>query len=460
MKEKLRNLPKVDTVLERADVKQLMNTYPRWVVVEALRKILEEKRRILLEGIDTEMSEEGVARELLTNIDRFALPSLRKVINATGVVLHTNLGRAPLSEEAIDAIREVALRYSNLEYDINLGKRGLRYVHVVDILRKITGCEDALVVNNNASAVFLVLNTLAKGKEVIVSRGELIEIGGSFRIPDVMRSAGAILREVGTTNKTKISDYKDAINENTALILKVHTSNYKIVGFTESVPLKELVKLGREYGLPVYEDLGSGLFVDVRKFGLPYEPTVQESLRAGVDVVSFSGDKLLGATQAGIILGKKEILEPIKRNPMNRALRIDKLTLAALEATFRIYMEDEDSFIKKIPVLQMLSQDMTTLKKRAEYVVSNLNGIANYQFSIVEDVSTVGGGALPTAELPTCCVAVDGSEPPEATEEKLRKRPKIPVIARIKKDRVLMDMRTVRDSEVDLLIQMVKEALQ
>ncbi len=459
MKEKLRLLPKVDAVLEREEVKGLLNSYPRWVVVEALRHIIEEKRKSILSGVDIPVSEDSVVEELVENIHKFSLPSLRRVINATGVVLHTNLGRAPLAEEALRAIVEVSSGYSNLEYDVEKGKRGLRYTHVVELLRKITGCEDALVVNNNAGAVYLVLNTLASGKEVIVSRGELIEIGGSFRIPDVMRSAGAILKEVGTTNKTKLSDYKNAITERTALILKVHTSNYRIVGFTESVPLKDLVKLGREYGIPVYEDLGSGLFVDVRRFGLPYEPTVKESMRAGVDVVSFSGDKLLGGTQAGIILGKKEYVERIKKNPMNRALRIDKLTLSALEATFRIYMEGEEAAIAKIPVLSMLAEPLERLRERAERVVDELKDLDGYSFEVLRDLSTVGGGALPTAEIYTYCVAIAGKQRCDEIEEMLRRRPKVPVVGRIKNDRVLLDMRTVREQEVGLLIESVKEAL-
>ncbi len=457
-REKLKSLPKVDGVLNREEVKGLCRTYPRWVVVESLRRIIDERRKSLLEGRDVPVSEESVVEELVSRIPVLSLPSLRRVINATGVVLHTNLGRAPLADEAVEALSQVALNYSNLEYDLEAGKRGLRYAHVSWVLSKITGCEASLVVNNNAAAVFLVLNTLACGREVVVSRGELIEIGGSFRIPDVMRASGAVLREVGTTNKTKLSDYEGAINEKTALILKVHPSNYRIVGFTESVPLRDLVALGRRYNIPVYQDLGSGLFVDVRRFGLPHEPTVQESLKAGVDLVSFSGDKLLGGTQAGIILGRKELVERLRKNPINRVLRIDKLTLSALEATLRIYMEAEAA-VEKLPVLSMLSQGLDEIRKRAERVCSMLSErLKDLSVSVVEDTSTVGGGALPGAELPTCCVCLDGMDPREV-EARLRTRPKVPVVGRVKGERFLMDMRTVRDREVSLLVESVVEAL-
>ncbi len=454
--EKLKKLPKVDGILKREEIQKLCNTYPRWVVVEAIRRVIEEKRRELLSGADIAVSEDSVASEVVNRIEVFAQPSLRRVINATGVVLHTNLGRAPLAREAVSAMASVAMNYSNLEYDLSKGKRGLRYTHVVDLLKKITGCESALVVNNNAAAVFLVLNTLAREREVIVSRGELIEIGGSFRMPDVMTSAGAILREVGTTNKTKLSDYENAINENTALILRVHPSNYRIVGFTERPSLKDLVALGKKYSVPVYEDLGSGLFVDVRSFGLPYEPTVQESLKAGVDLVSFSGDKLLGGAQAGIILGRADLVERIRKNPINRVLRIDKLTLAALEATLRLYLGND---LKKIPVVALLSQTEEELKSRAERVKALLEErLPNWSFDLVRDTSAVGGGALPEAKLPTWCVAIEGDC--LEVERRLRTIPKVPVIGRIKEDRVLLDMRTVREEEVELLVEMVERALR
>ena len=460
-KELLRQIPKIDALLQTEEVLKLCKRYPRWIVVEGIRKIIAEKREEILKGKEIVCDKKAIIDELMSRIDLFALPSLRRVINATGVVLHTNLGRAPLANEAIEQIKETAPFYCNLEYNLSEGKRGSRYEHVVEILKKLTDAPSALVVNNNAAAVFLVLNTLAKGKEVIVSRGELIEIGGSFRLPDVMTAAGAILKEVGTTNKTKLEDYKKAINENTALILKAHTSNYRILGFTESVPLKELVKLGREYNIPVYEDLGSGLFIDVRKFGLPYEPTVKESLKSGVDVISFSGDKLLGATQAGIILGREDVVEKIRKNPINRALRIDKLTLAALEATLRLYMEENAE--KKIPALAMLSEKHENIKKRAEKLLTLISeklSFKGYKIDITKDISTVGGGALPLAELPTWCVTVSSEKiPPEEIEKSLRTKPIIPVISRIKNDAVYIDMRTVREFEIEITAKSILEAL-
>ncbi len=452
-----KNLPKVDSMLERSDVKTLLSSYPRWVVIEGLRKILEEKRNAIKEGTISSISSDEIAKELINRIEEFSSPSLRRVINATGVVLHTNLGRAPLAEEAIKAISEIGANYSNLELDLKTGKRGLRYIHIIEIIKKITSCDSALVVNNNAAAVFLILNTLAKGKEVIVSRGELIEIGGAFRLPEVMESAGAILKEVGTTNRTRVSDYEKAINENTALILKAHTSNYKILGFVETPSLKELVSLGKKYKIPVYTDLGSGLFVDVRKFGLPHEPTVFEVLKSGVDLVSFSGDKLLGATQAGIILGKQELIEKLRKNPINRVLRIDKLTLSALEATLRLYLEEPE---EKIPVLQMLKTPVSKLKERAEKLKKAIGEKANFKITIKESQSAVGGGALPLAELKTICLCIWSDKmSPQEIEEKLRTKPKIPVISRIKEDMVLLDLRTIRDEEIEITAKSILEAL-
>lgn len=451
-----RNLPKVDAMLERSDVQSLLSSYPRWVVIEGLRRILEEKRKAIKEGLISSISSDEIAKELIDRIDEFSSPSLRRVINATGVVLHTNLGRAPLAKEAVEALCEIAPNYSNLELDLKTGKRGLRYTHVVQIIKRITSCESALVVNNNASAVFLILNTLAKGREVIVSRGELIEIGGAFRLPDVMESAGAILKEVGTTNRTRVSDYENAINENTALILKAHTSNYKIMGFVESPSLKELTELGKKHGIPVYADLGSGLFVDVRKFGLPHEPTVFEVLKSGVDLVSFSGDKLLGATQAGIILGKRELIEKLRKNPINRVLRIDKLTLSALEATLRLYMEEPE---EKIPVLQMLKTPLAKLQERATELKDAIGTIPQLRIDIKKAKSAVGGGALPLAELDTVCVCLSSEKlSAKEIEERLRTKPKIPVISRIKDDTVLLDLRTIRDDEIEIAAKSVREA--
>ena len=452
----------MDSLLEHPRVGELLGVYPRWLVVEALRKLLDERRsRILAGEVGPALVDgESIVDELEERMDELASPSLRRVINATGVVLHTNLGRALLAREVWRQMEEVALNYSNLEYDLDKGERGLRYTHVVDILKKVTGAPAAMVVNNNAAAVLLVLTALARGKEVVVSRGELIEIGGSFRIPEVMAASGAILREVGTTNKTHLRDYQGAISENTALLLKVHPSNYRILGFTQSVPLKDLVALGREAGIPVYEDLGSGNLVNLRSYGLPYEPTVQESLRAGVSVLSFSGDKLLGGPQAGIVLGEERIIERVRRHPLNRALRIDKLTLAGLEATLRLYMEPE-TLPRRLPTLALLAAPLEVLKERACRVKKGLEERLPSGFSVrvMEDVSYVGGGALPLAEMPTAVVALM-HESMEAREiEEMARRGHPPVIGRIREEAFLMDMRTVREEDMEPMLESLGRSL-
>jgi len=383
------------------------------------------------------------------------------VINATGVVLHTNLGRAPLSAEALRNLVEVAGGYSNLEFNLETGERGSRYEHVEDLLCRISGAESALVVNNNAGAVLLALNTLAEGKEVIVSRGQLVEIGGSFRIPDVMRKSGARLVEVGTTNRTHPGDYERAITAETALLLKVHASNFRILGFTAEVSLKDLVALAGARGLPVMEDLGSGCFVDLSAYGIEHEPTVQEAVQAGADVVTFSGDKLLGGPQAGIILGKKKFIDPIKKNPLNRALRIDKLTLAGMEATLKIYL-DPSRVIKALPALGMMTWPAEEVKKRAGRFRRKVGRElpAGYQVTLREDSSQVGGGALPLQALPTWVVAIRPLLLSAASlEERLRKSDP-PVIARVKEEEVLLDLRTVAGEEEAALLEAVKKALK
>jgi len=454
VKELLKNIPKMDLLLEHPGVEEVLRTYPRWLVVDALRRILKERRQRIVagEGDPTLVDVSSIVRELQERIDVLSAPSLRRVINATGVVLHTNLGRALLAREVWRQMEEVALNYSNLEYDLGKGERGLRYVHVEEILKKVTGAPGVMVVNNNAGAVLLVLASLAWGKEVVVSRGELIEIGGSFRIPDVMAASGAVLREVGTTNKTHLGDYEAAISENTALLMKVHPSNYRVLGFTQSVPLKDLVVLGKEHGLPVYEDLGSGNLVDLRAYSLPYEPTVQDSLRAGVSVLSFSGDKLLGGPQAGIILGDEGFIERIRRHPLNRALRIDKLTLSGLEATLRLYM-DSQSLAEKLPTLAFLATPLEVIKVRAQRLKTLLedNLPSSFVLEVMEDSSYVGGGALPLAEMPTAVVAVTHQELSSGQLDERARRSHPPVVGRIKHDAFCLDLRTVREEEVELL---------
>jgi L-seryl-tRNA(Ser) seleniumtransferase len=373
------------------------------------------------------------------------------VINATGVVLHTNLGRALLSPLAQERLREVAASYSNLEMDVARKERGSRYSHVDGLLRRLSGAEAALVVNNCASAVLLALESLARGKEVVVSRGELIEIGGEFRIPDILRRSGATLREVGTTNRTHLKDYAGAIGPDTGVLLKVHTSNYRVVGFTAAVSSRELAELGRARGIPVMEDLGSGCFVDLTRHGFPYEPTVPEVVASGVDLVSFSGDKLLGGPQAGIVVGRAELVERLARNPLNRALRIDKFTIAALEAT--LYAYEAGTALTTIPTLRMLTEPLPTIRQRARRVVGRLGADAARALGarVAESTSQVGGGALPTVELPTAVVAIGTpARPAEALDQALRTgRP--PVLGRVLDDRLLLDCRTVLPTEVPAL---------
>lgn len=437
---------------------KLFPQYPISYFTEPARRVAQALREMMLSGRKEELTEEELERLMQEIFRKYEAPHLRRVINATGVIVHTNLGRAPLAKEILPYLTEIASRYSNLEYDLEEGKRGSRYVHVEELIKELTGAEAALVVNNNAAAVLICLNTLAVGKEVIVSRGELIEIGGSFRIPEVMTWAGCILKEVGTTNKTHLHDYEKAINENTALILKVHKSNYAIVGFTKEVSAEELLPLCREKGLPLMEDLGSGSFVDFSKYGLAKEPTVQEALRAGVDIVTFSGDKLLGGPQAGIIVGKREYIERIKRNPLNRAVRIDKLTLAALEATLKLY-RDEALAIKTIPVLQMILANPETLKRRARKLLKLITDISpQIKVSLVKTVAKTGGGALPLLDLPSYGIAlsIPGLSPQELQRRLRRTEP--PLIGIIEDEALILDVRCLFEEDL-LEIKKIFEGL-
>lgn len=459
----LRFIPKVDQVLNI-----LQDEAPHILKLKAARLAIDEVRKNILSG-KLSASKQELKDLVLSNakkhLNRLNRPSLRRVINATGVIVHTNLGRSLLPKEAIDNIIEVSTSYSNLEYNLDAGKRGIRYSHVVELLCDLTGAESALVVNNNAAAVLISLETLAKNKEVIVSRGELVEIGGSFRIPDVMAKSGAILREVGTTNRTHLKDYRNAIHENTAMLLKVHQSNYKILGFTKAVDMEELVELAKEYGLYVMEDLGSGNFVDFSQFGLEYEPTVQEVVKKGVDVVTFSGDKMLGGPQAGIILGKKDIIDKIKMNPLNRAVRIDKLTLAALESVLRIYLEP-DKAIKHIPTLNTICLDFDEVKKRARRLARGLKRIIpNFLgLKIVETTSRVGGGALPICPIKSLAVSIYYKDVPKDTKvpktiselEKILRKTDPPIITRIEEDALLFDVRTLIDRDYKDIIKILK----
>jgi L-seryl-tRNA(Ser) seleniumtransferase len=460
----LRRIPSVDETIARPEISDLIKTYSRNVVVEAIRICLKRLREELLHREDlSEVGESFFSLDRLyplfkTEIERQTQPRLRRVINATGVVIHTNLGRSPLHPFALQHLIEVSKSYSNLEYDLDRGERGSRYSHVEEILCRLSGAESGLVVNNNAGAVLVVLNTVAEGREVVVSRGELVEIGGAFRIPDVMKCSGALLREVGTTNRTHLEDYQDAVGPQTALLLKVHTSNFKVVGFVSDVGLQALVELGRQHHLPVMEDLGSGCLVDLTKYGLEKEPTVQEVMQTGVDVVTFSGDKLLGGPQAGIILGKKGMIDLIRTNPLTRALRIDKLTLAALESTLLLYL-DEKRAMSEIPTLRMLTLDQNQLKRRGKRLLKRLAEINGIKATLKEDVSRAGGGSLPLQELPTMVVAMKPlSLSVNDFENNLRKG-NPPIISRISKEEVVLDLRTIIDEEIPLLASGIEKAL-
>jgi len=459
MKELLRQLPSIDDILKENRTLTWLETYPRVLVLEAIRTAVDRQRKAILQA--GEKDAERKAPSLPAVLDdteailrELSEPSLRPVINATGVVVHTNLGRSILSEKALRRIAEISRSYSNLEYNILAGERGKRHVHVESMLTRLTGVEAATAVNNNAAAVLLCLNTLARGKEVIVSRGELVEIGGSFRVPDVMERSGAILREVGTTNKTHLKDYEKALNDQTALILKVHTSNYKIVGFTKEVSPEELSLLGKKHRIPVMWDLGSGSFIDLSIYGAGNEPTVQQAVDSGVDIITFSGDKLLGGPQAGLILGKKSYLDPIRSNPLARALRIDKLTLAALDATFDQYL-DKEKAVREIPTLWMLTQPLSEIERKALLLEKGFQNIhdGGLSVSMQDDRSQSGGGALPTGNFPTKTVCIrHGCLTANRIESSLRLgQPHI--ITRIKEDLVIFDPRTLNDEEIKKIVE-------
>ncbi|MBI4685283.1 MAG: L-seryl-tRNA(Sec) selenium transferase [Nitrospirae bacterium] len=455
----LKELPSVDEILKIPDGVRWCESYPRRYVLKAIREVIDNRRKEIIELSSTDITIEGMTNNIETRIQKLSSYSLQPLINATGVVIHTNLGRSILSERVLDNVRKVSENYSNLEYDLEKGARGKRYVHITELLREITGAEDSLIVNNNAAAVLLCLNTVAKGREVIVSRGELVEIGGSFRVPDVMAASGAILKEIGTTNKTHLYDYERAINENTALILKVHKANYRITGFTEDVPVTDLKKLSEKHRIPLMYDLGSGCMIDLKPYGIHSEPAVQEIVKAGVDIITFSGDKLLGGPQGGIIIGEKEYINKIQKNPMTRAVRIDKLTLAAFEATLMEYL-DEEKAIENIPTLKMLLQSPKQIKERAKKIASQMKRqIKNAKIEVAPDESKAGGGSLPEVAFPTYVVSIK----PEGVsvndlEERLRKGIP-PIIARIKDNAFFIDARTVRNHEITSLVKGIRTAL-
>lgn len=456
IQQRLSQLPKVDEVLGDSRIAEYLETTSRTLVVDVIREVISRYRQQILQEGESAVSfdVDNFFHHLTGEIEERKKRSLRRVINGTGTILHTNLGRARLSVSAFDALQEASMGYSNLEYDVRKGERGSRHDHVELLLRQLTGAEAALAVNNNAAATMLCLSAMAKDREVIVSRGELVEIGGSFRIPDIMASSGAILREVGTTNKTRLSDYADAIGEETGVLMKVHTSNYRIVGFTSEVALKDLAKLGKESNLPVIYDMGNGLMTDLSGWGID-EPTVLSGLDDGADVILFSGDKLLGGPQAGIIAGKKEYIEKMKKHPLARVVRMDKLTIAALEATLREYL-DEAKALQSIPVLRMITEPAKAVKERGIRLLEETGRTDHMELQVVPVQEQIGGGSAPSVVLDGFAVTIKSRIPAERIERQLRKQD-IPIIARVTKGCVYIDMRTVGDDEIRIIAEALRQ---
>jgi len=444
----LKHLPGVDHLLDLAQKDDRFIDIPRSVILEVIRKALDHVRQDILADIEASTDHDSILDAALSLALKKIRPKLVPVINATGVLLHTNLGRSLLCEDAIENMTRIAEAYSNLELKINTGKRGIRYEAVDELICELTGAQSAIVVNNNAGAVFLSLNTIARNTDVVVSRGELVEIGGSFRIPDVMTKSGCNLKEVGTTNRTHLRDYAGAISDSTGLFLKVHASNYKIEGFTASVALKDLVLLGKETNIPVMEDLGSGTLIDFSKYGLPLEPTIADSVKSGADIITFSGDKLLGGPQAGIIIGQKKTIDLIKKNPLTRALRIDKLTLAALESTLKLY-RDEKTAIQKIPTLRMLTISFKDICKRAErlskLIKEAVGCLASIDFANLN--SRPGGGSFPELNLASRCITVQPKKISVSKLEMCMRLSTPSIIGRIEDNKYILDPRTIQNGQ-------------
>lgn len=447
----LASLPSVDILL-----KQIDSNYPHGKAKEATQQVLANLRKEVVEGTRQTAFDQAEILSLVQKQLEEKEFSLRRVINGTGTVIHTNLGRSLLSAKTQEQLLATSFHYSNLELDLENGKRGSRYSHLVSIVKKLTGAEDVLVVNNNAAAVLLVLSSLTKETEVLVSRGELVEIGGAFRIPDVITSSGGTIAEVGTTNKTHLTDYEKALTEETGAILKVHTSNYRIVGFTETPALTDLAELAHANNLPLINDLGSGLLLDMRPFGLPYEPTVKEVLDQGCDVVTFSGDKLLGGPQAGIIVGKREYIEKMKKNQLLRALRIDKMTLSALEATLALYLDEKEA-LQSVPTLQMIGLSEEDCLGKAAELAAMLQPLAELSVKIEKDTSKIGGGSYPEHLLPTYTVVLSSEWfTADILQEKLRFSA-TPIITRIKNDCNYLDLRTISLEEFPTILESLQE---
>ena len=461
MQAELRKLPSVDKLLQTSELASLCNQHSRSVVVTAARTELDSARQKILAG-ETAVTEEQLIGAIVTRASADIKPSLQPVINGTGVIIHTNLGRALLSNRAQQAMIQAASAYSNLEYSLEAGARGSRYTHASDLLCRLSGAEAAVVVNNNAGAVVLALTTLAKGKEVIISRGQLVEIGGGFRVPDIMIQSGGKLVEIGTTNRTYIKDFEQALSPETGLLLSVHYSNYQITGFTTQPTLAQLAELAHLHNLPLMEDLGSGTLLDTAPYGLTHEPTMQESIAAGVDIVTASGDKLLGGPQAGLILGKARYIDQIKKHPLIRALRVDKTTLAALQATLLAYLENKAQ--DEIPVWRMITAKSDALAQRADNwrtALQSVPQLSTVKAQVINSFSTVGGGSLPGQTLPTSVLAISTGSV-DILAERLRfptQAPLPPIIARIEDNNLLIDPRTVLPEQDDTLVLALKDAL-
>lgn len=453
---RLRALPKVDDALNHPRIAEELSRHPRTLVLDAVREAIERARAAILSDEAPAPDLERIVDEAVGGLALKVRRSLRRVINATGVIVHTNLGRSVLSDAATAAVADVAAGYSTLEYDVDSGERGNRHVHVEELICRLTGAEAAMAVNNNAAAVLLGISALARGGEAIVSRGQLVEIGGSFRIPDIMAESGATMVEVGTTNKTHLRDYEDAITADTKLLLRVHSSNFRVVGFTDEVGLAELVELGAAHGVPVFEDQGSGVLVDVRPFGLPYEPTVGEAIAAGASLVSCSGDKLLGGPQAGILAGRAEVIRRLKQHPLARALRLDKMTLAALEVTLRAYLDPERA-LREIPTLRMLTMPVAEVRRRAEDLAARIAEACadRFEIEVRDSVARAGGGALPLADIPTVVVALTPADGGVTELERRLRLGEPSVVARIKDDRLMLDPRTLSEDEIPLVADAV-----
>ncbi|QTJ44967.1 L-seryl-tRNA(Sec) selenium transferase [Dolosigranulum pigrum] len=459
MQEKLSQLPKMDELLEDVAIAPWFEVFDRSYVKNYLNEALNQVRQAILAGEDVDISHSAVVAIAERKLTAKKRPNLRPMINATGTALHTNLGRALLSDKAVEATQRVNARYSNLEYNVEAGERGSRYAHIEDLLKELTGAEAALVVNNNAAAVMLLLTATTQGQEVLISRGELVEIGGSFRVPDVIESVGARLKEVGATNKTHLRDYERAITEETGALLRVHTSNYRVVGFSQVPDDKDLVALAHQHDLPAFNDLGSGLLIDLQPLGLPREPLVSEVVAAGYDVVSFSGDKLLGGPQAGILVGTKQYIDQLKRHPLLRALRVDKMTLAGLEATLQAYLKPEQA-MKDIPLLQMLGQSEEKLARKAQTLADDIRVLnKGYQVNIKEGQSQVGGGAFPEARLATHLVEISHPDYSESTLEQKLRQAEFPIIARTSDGKVQFDVRTLLEADSGKICQALVEMI-